>query len=31
VTAGQPTLINLTVVDSCGDWPTVVGGGPDAF
>lgn len=31
VTAGQASTVPLTVVDSCGDWPTVVGGGPAAF
>jgi thermitase len=28
---GAATTVNLTVVDACGDWPTVVGGGPTAF
>jgi hypothetical protein len=31
VTAGQTVTVALTVVDSCGEWPTVVGGGPSAF
>jgi hypothetical protein len=31
VTAGQASTVNLTVVDSCGEWSTVVGGGPGAF
>jgi alpha-tubulin suppressor-like RCC1 family protein len=30
-TAGQPTHVNLLVTDGCGDWPTFVGGGADAF
>jgi hypothetical protein len=30
-TAGQAATVPLTVVDSCGEWPTVVGGGPGAF
>jgi thermitase len=30
-TPGAATTVNLTVVDACGDWPTVVGGGPNAF
>jgi ligand-binding sensor domain-containing protein len=30
-TAGQATTVPLTVVDSCGAWPTLVGGGPSAF
>jgi hypothetical protein len=28
---GQATTAQLLVVDGCGDWPTFVGGGPDAF
>src|SRR5262249_7429132 len=28
---GQPATVLLTVTDSCGDWPTLVGGGPTAF
>jgi hypothetical protein len=31
VTAGQPVTVPLTMTDACGDWPTFVGGGPDAF
>jgi hypothetical protein len=31
VTAGQAASVPVTVVDSCGEWPTVVGGGPAAF
>ncbi|HEY7067293.1 MAG TPA: choice-of-anchor Q domain-containing protein [Chloroflexota bacterium] len=31
VTAGQGATVPFTVIDSCGEWPTVVGGGPDAF
>ena len=31
VTSGQATTANVTVVDACGDWPTVVGGGATAF
>jgi hypothetical protein len=29
-TAGQATTVPLTVVDSCGSWPTFVGGGTSA-
>jgi predicted outer membrane repeat protein len=29
-TAGQPTTVPLVVVDSCGEWPTFVGGGSAA-
>jgi len=29
--AGQATTVTLVAVDMCGDWPTVVGGGPTAF
>ena len=31
VTAGQPTQVPFTVVDTCGEWPTFVGGGASAF
>jgi hypothetical protein len=31
VTPGQPATVELVVKDGCGDWPTVVGGGPSAF
>lgn len=31
VTDGQATTVELTVTDGCGDWPTLVGGGPNAF
>jgi hypothetical protein len=30
-TAGQATHVAFTVRDSCGDWPSFVGGGPGAF
>ena len=30
VTAGQGTTVPLTVVDGCGEWSTIVGGGPSA-
>jgi hypothetical protein len=30
-TAGQATTVSFTVTDSCGTWPTFVGGGPGAF
>jgi len=30
-TAGQATHVAFTVRDSCGDWPSFVGGGPEAF
>src|SRR5262249_54883007 len=29
--AGQPTTVRLVVVDVCGDWSTLVGGGAGAF
>jgi hypothetical protein len=29
--AGQATTVPLTVVDGCGAWQTLVGGGPNAF
>lgn len=29
--AGQSTTVPFTAVDSCGAWPTLVGGGPTAF
>jgi outer membrane protein assembly factor BamB len=28
---GQPASVPLTVVDDCGEWPTFIGGGPQAF
>jgi hypothetical protein len=31
VTAGQSSTAELMVTDSCGEWPTFVGGGPSAF
>src|SRR5262249_54290521 len=31
ISAGQPTTVELVVTDSCGTWPTFVGGGPSAF
>ena len=30
-TAGQPTTVQMTVTDGCGDWPTFAGGGAGAF
>jgi FtsP/CotA-like multicopper oxidase with cupredoxin domain len=30
-TAGTAATVPLTVRDSCGEWPTFVGGGPSAF
>jgi hypothetical protein len=30
-TPGQPTTLPFIVADTCGDWPTFVGGGPRAF
>ncbi|MBI2756448.1 MAG: S8 family serine peptidase [Chloroflexi bacterium] len=30
-TAGQAATVPLTVTDSCGSWPSFVGGGPSAF
>jgi hypothetical protein len=29
--SGQASTVTLTVVDGCGAWPTLVGGGPNAF
>jgi hypothetical protein len=31
VNAGTTVTVPLTVVDGCGSWPTIVGGGPSAF
>ena len=31
VTAVQASTVSVVVVDSCGDWPTVVGGGATAY
>jgi hypothetical protein len=31
VTLRQGTTVPLTAVDSCGEWPTFVGGGAAAF
>ena len=31
VTAEQAATVMLTVIDSCGDWSTLVGSGPGAF
>jgi len=30
-TPGQATTVPVTIVDTCGDWPSFVGGGPGAF
>jgi CSLREA domain-containing protein/uncharacterized repeat protein (TIGR01451 family) len=30
-TPGQATTVPFVVLDSCGEWPTFVGGGPSAF
>ena len=30
-TTGQSTTVALTIVDTCGSWPTFVGGGANAF
>jgi hypothetical protein len=30
-TAGQATTVNLVALDSCGEWPALVGGGATAF
>jgi hypothetical protein len=30
-TASQAVSVPFTAIDSCGDWPTFVGGGPGAF
>jgi hypothetical protein len=29
--ANQPSTVQFTAVDTCGDWPSFVGGGPGAF
>ena len=29
--ASQASTAELTVTDTCGTWPTLVGGGPNAF
>ncbi len=31
LTAGQAATVQLVVTDGCGDWATLVGGGPQAF
>lgn len=31
VTTGLATTVHFVVVDECGEWPTFVGGGPNAF
>jgi uncharacterized protein YkwD len=31
VTSGTATTAPLVLTDACGDWPTLVGGGPSAF
>jgi len=31
VTVGQTSMARFVVTDVCGDWPTFVGGGADAF
>ena len=31
VSSGRSTTVSVVVVDGCGDWPTLVGGGPGAF
>jgi hypothetical protein len=30
-TPGQASTAQLVVTDDCGEWPTLVGGGPNAF
>jgi hypothetical protein len=30
-TAGQAAQVPFVVVDGCGEWPSFVGGGPNAF
>jgi len=30
-TAGQPSTVEFVITDSCGPWPTFVGGGGGAF
>jgi hypothetical protein len=29
--SGQPVTVPVTVVDSCGEWQTLIGGGTGAF
>jgi hypothetical protein len=29
--AGRASTVSIVAVDACGDWPTFVGGGPNAF
>ena len=31
VTPNQPATVPLVIVDACGEWPTLVGGGAGAF
>jgi hypothetical protein len=31
VAADQPSTVQFTAVDACGDWPSFVGGGASAF
>jgi hypothetical protein len=31
ITPGQPVIVGLVPTDGCGDWPTFVAGGRDAF
>ncbi|MGE3912476.1 MAG: Kelch repeat-containing protein [Chloroflexota bacterium] len=31
LTNGQPTTVRMSVIDGCGEWSTLVGGGPRAF
>ena len=29
--AGRASTVSFVVIDTCGEWPTFVGGGPTAF
>jgi hypothetical protein len=31
VTSGLASTVHFVVTDGCGQWPTIVGGGPSAF
>lgn len=31
ILAGSAAIVKLLVIDDCGQWPTFVGGGPNAF
>jgi hypothetical protein len=31
IASGQAATVELTVTDGCGNWPTLIGGGPTGF